>query len=80
MMEKGPRHEGQAQAGAVAKEVNPRNDGVTITPVAPKCKESVMKAFIIDVVAIAVFIVWLLFHNKSVREDLDDYNGTGPDA
>lgn len=42
LKKEGLRQVGQAQTGAVAKEVNPRNDKDTISPVAPEIKEVTM--------------------------------------
>lgn len=29
---------------------------------------------------IAAFLIYALFHRREICEDLDDYNGTGPEA
>ena len=58
---------------------HPMNDRENITPVVRKNKEVVMR-FISAVGLIAVFLIWALFHRREVCGDLDDYNGTGPEA
>lgn len=36
--------------------------------------------FVSAVGMIAAFLIYALFHRREICEDLDDYNGTGPEA